>query len=996
MSDNYKNLKKWIAGSEAYVTSQRFGVRESDLPKIPFLDRQFDFYLGLMGRATELLRDTNPSNDEQLTDFKNIAKGLNYFLSSNGEDIDGYKGKYENIFKAIIAFLGEDYTTSILTIKQVNIDELEGDPEKLIVSLLSKKGLGETELGKSFLQYYHDGNGTFWSDVSKIFPENASSLPDINPEEYLFVIFSRALLAKILKCNVRSILSELIPQQSINQYLRGLDSEHFLYLFPSQISALKSGILSKTGVFSLQTPTSSGKTALCELVIYFHKKNFNGKTLFLVPFRALATELKGGMAERLVNMGLKVETMYGGSFKTGDDFSDFALLDLLIITPEKFRALSQFDSSIVDVFDMMICDEGHLLESEGRGLDYELTLTGFKSKKLESRKIVYMSAIIPNIEDVHLWLNGTPETIVRSNYRAAELKFALVVPMYKKLKNNKRKIHGYTMEVNPTKVLPEKYWVYNFLSESDYTYVKESTGRRNTYNLSSNIKSSVAVGLKSLNFGKVAIFTTQKNHLKSLVNEAVEQSRLLQSLPSLEKYTNSEAMLELSHFVIEFIGKDFDLAALCIDGVLYHHGDLPQLLREKIELSVRSGFCSFLVCTSTLAEGVNLPVDTLVLHTVRRFRPPSSMEYLSRRDVKNIVGRAGRAGFSNKGMVISSNTEEFNFLKKIALDDGIEPIKSYFYQTIKYITNYCEVNNLSPEELIRKVDSFEFWKIIDSIDETILSSVDDSGVSIEKVVQLYEQTYAFTNSSDSEKEIIRDFFQLRAKEVDASEVSPQVIKKSGCTPRLFNELGSLINLADIIDLVTVESETMDYFDYFWSVSTMTTQMQFVLNEFCLREKVELNFDTLKKGILYWMQGANYLDVAEVIQLTLDCTLKLFNRVVTYNLNTMFGKISNYLDSALNSEITVEEFQLNYQKIPLYLEVGIKNRYQYILHSLGLRDRIAIHCLYSSVMEAWSQSGTKSSIKSTLILQTFDILFLLDGSINKLSFEALEEWLEDLK
>jgi len=44
-------------------------------------------------------------------------------------------------------------------------------------------------------------------------------------------------------------------------------------------------------------------------------------------------------------------------------------------------------------------------------------------------------------------------------------------------------------------------------------------------------------------------------------------------------------------------------------GVAYHHGSLPSDVRVAIEEAVAGGPLKFLVATTTMTEGVNLPCD---------------------------------------------------------------------------------------------------------------------------------------------------------------------------------------------------------------------------------------------------------------------------------------------------------------------------------------------------------------------------------------------------
>jgi hypothetical protein len=69
----------------------------------------------------------------------------------------------------------------------------------------------------------------------------------------------------------------------------------------------------------------------------------------------------------------------------------------------------------------------------------------------------------------------------------------------------------------------------------------------------------------------------------------------------------------------------------------------------------RSGLIHFVVCTSTLAQGVNLPIRCLIVTGVYQ-----GGDRIPVRDFHNLIGRAGRAGMHTEGSVIFSDTKVFD------------------------------------------------------------------------------------------------------------------------------------------------------------------------------------------------------------------------------------------------------------------------------------------------------------------------------------------------
>lgn len=110
-------------------------------------------------------------------------------------------------------------------------------------------------------------------------------------------------------------------------------------------------------------------------------------------------------------------------------------------------------------------------------------------------------------------------------------------------------------------------------------------------------------------------------------------------------------------------------------GAVLHHGDIPQETREVLEALLRHGDVRLAICTSTLAEGVNLPIRTLVLYSVQRRSKSGQPENLLARDIKNLVGRAGRAGATTKGLVICANADQWHVVEPVARQVPGEHVK---------------------------------------------------------------------------------------------------------------------------------------------------------------------------------------------------------------------------------------------------------------------------------------------------------------------------------
>jgi replicative superfamily II helicase len=101
------------------------------------------------------------------------------------------------------------------------------------------------------------------------------------------------------------------------------------------------------------------------------------------------------------------------------------------------------------------------------------------------------------------------------------------------------------------------------------------------------------------------------------------------------------------------LGPDHTVTRVLAAGVAVHHGQIPEVVREAIKADFRDRRFPVIVATNTLAQGVNLPVRTVIVHSCGRYSTESGvMERIPARDYWNIAGRAGRAKEETEGTII--------------------------------------------------------------------------------------------------------------------------------------------------------------------------------------------------------------------------------------------------------------------------------------------------------------------------------------------------------
>jgi len=149
---------------------------------------------------------------------------------------------------------------------------------------------------------------------------------------------------------------------------------------------------------------------------------------------------------------------------------------------------------------------------------------------------------------------------------------------------------------------------------------------------------------------------------------------------------------ELADFLREHVHRKYRLADLLYKRVGFHYGNIPQIIRAKVEELFRAGSLKFVCCTSTLLQGMNLPAKNIFVENPKKGRGRP----MAPGDFWNLVGRAGRMSIEFEGNVFCVHGKDWdsNPLGSARLD----AIKSAFTRAItERIAELTEVAVTPPE-----------------------------------------------------------------------------------------------------------------------------------------------------------------------------------------------------------------------------------------------------------------------------------------------------------
>lgn len=920
-------LVNMMAEIESWESATEFGIPEELWAGYQVRERADDLYIAVLAAVFDSLRLDDL--EERRNALADLSKTLLVFSRSTASKYLGGVDRNINLLYCAATFYVSDYpATATFLARKIVAEESYVDEERFLSGLLSRNLSDENQMESQLIETFSSPNDDRFDALDARLLQSLRDGLATDPRLFIASKLSLEVLDRFRSFNIWDCLRENAANydfETWQPFLMNSDTFPLWELFPSQMAAIESGILSDVNdVFSMQMPTSSGKTSLCEIIIYNEVKAREKRVLFLVPFRALASEIGAGISKRLRNVGVSVIATHGGNIPTRSEGVSAEEADVLIITPEKYAALVQNHPELATRFDTIICDEGHLIDDGTRGLHYELLLTKLKSTEEVQRKMVFISAILPNVNEIHSWLGGEPDTLAVSEYKPVETDFSFVAPQGS---------NAWQLDFNTIYERPRSYFLRSFLVQNDFRFINPLTGRSKLIaGYKSYTSLACAAALKARRHGPVALFTTMKgqNGVDGLAEKLVSMCELSVNVAQFDS-SPADGLPDLNDYIAFQFGDEYLLTRLLRFGMGFHHGDLPQEIRREMESAIQNAVINLLICTSTLAEGVNLPIRTLVVHTIKRF-DGEALRPIEQRSIKNIVGRVGRAGKETRGRIIFANNDERSVVEDVFNDNRMESAYGALFRLIENLNRAVSRLDIQLSNEIFESQNNSFLAIIDGIDTALIDLIPPE-ILVEDIEQYVEATIENTLAyqyceTDELQERIKEVFSLRAQHLQSEVPRDQwpVLKRSGSSPRFWNLVQSL-ELLDRPEWVSLSEVA----DEDWIEEVVLRLYEIPTLEF------EYEIGLLRSALQGWMDGSTYVEIADACEIEIKDTLKLLGHSVGYQLQDALGKLTQ-LAIAQFSDDNLSEVARNWSSL---LQYGLGDLQQLDLFELGASDRLAV-------------------------------------------------------
>jgi len=389
-------------------------------------------------------------------------------------------------------------------------------------------------------------------------------------------------------------------------------------------------------------PTSSGKTLIGEFAAIRAVADCR-KSVFLLPYRALANEKFEDFASSYGALGVRVVRCTG-------DYSDQAHLilsgryDIALLTYEMFLNLALSNATVLTQLGLVVLDEGQFITDPNRGITVELLLTLLIRARNEgiSPQLLVLSAVIGNVNAFDQWL-GCDKMVTSQR----------PVPL----------VEG----------VLDRAGTYEYMDETGQRQVEQllpqgAIQQRRDKPSSQDVIVPLVRKLVQAK-EKILIFRNMRGPAEGCAEylaKALGLPPVAEALEQLPAHDTSDASRRLRNSLQ--------------GGTAFHNTNLGPEERLIVESFFRKpeGGIFALAATTTLAAGINTPASTVIL-AENNFVGEDEREFTIA-EYKNMIGRAGRLGFNEKGksiLLAENSIERRHLFQKYVLGTP-EPVRSAF------------------------------------------------------------------------------------------------------------------------------------------------------------------------------------------------------------------------------------------------------------------------------------------------------------------------------
>lgn len=571
-----------------------------------------------------------------------------------------------------------------------------------------------------------------------------------------FEAFSLKLIRNTIWYNTRGVNSRI---SRFNKFISEKENQGVFELLYPQKEALGEIFNPAYNAVVVNLPTSSGKTMIAKYRILMALNQFaedGGWVAYVVPTRALVNQIYNELKRDLTPINVRIEKVSGALDLDGFEESlmeqdsiitngtQKGAFDVLVTTYEKLHLMirQEYGTKEDRPLVLAVVDEAHNIEEATRGLNLEFLLSTIKSD-CERANFLLMTPDVSNSNEIATWLGGE---------RGKELHLSLhwwqpnerVIGAL--VKDGSRRDYNFKL-----KTLLTNKGTYQL--EEDILLANSENNDPTYSSLSSKKLFASVLGCKIINIEEPTVILARNP------NDAFDIANNICST-IIQEFEIDEDIELVRRFIEDELGHDFSLSECLRKRIGVHSSALPDEIKILIEDLMSKGKLQAIVATTTIAQGINFPISSVIMSSYQYSSPKGTYE-MPVRDFWNIAGRVGRAGQQSLGWVgiISKNEQELlkisNYVKSAA-----DVLKSQLVDIINTALANPEVN-------------FESWLFRDPRWSGLLQYIshlyvqsENLGTFISSLEQRLIDTFGYNKLNSEQKHYLRSNLRSYAERIN--------------------------------------------------------------------------------------------------------------------------------------------------------------------------------------------------------------------------------------
>lgn len=659
--------------------------------------------------------------------------------------------------------------------------------------------------------------------------------------------------------------------------------------------------IERNSLIGISAPTSAGKSFLILLKAIDLIQKKSGIVVYVVPTLSLVSQVTSDFRKQLDDFELidyTIETTYNNSSASQKS--------IYILTQEKaIAAFSQSENPFGDIR-LLVIDEIQNVEKVATSDD-------------QRSKVLYdlMIELRNNSKIDHIIISG---------------------PRIIKIDDLGTSVFGINSAKKETDASPVLNLTYSISKKSEdyflnvYSDLLEKSQQVNITN-----KDSIQ------GYGKVRYNDSYLNYLSEFLKGfGADESTLIFSptSPTCNKMAshisnslenkNDEFLNELSDFISATVHPLFTMVETIKKGVAYHHGKLPFHVRILIEDGIRKKNIKTIICTTTLLQGVNLPVQNIIIRNPNLFiAKKENSSKLSNYEIANLRGRAGRLlkDFIGRTYILDELSFKESDAKQLELFKNSSKELEVGYGK-KYQAFKEKINNDIANDVGTTIDNQDYSFLTTYVRQTVLRYGLFSQVYLGRVGIVLSDTEMNRIFESLSKLEISRVICSKNRYWDPIDLNNLYQKRNAFQlPTSASEVGLSYKIKALIQTIKVNFPVY-YFKYFGVENSFRkdrSEIDRILQFSILTEK------WLKETTLKEIFSDKYYDSSDKI----DDTISFIQKEITYGLPLLLkplydikepdGMFTRFIELGAYKPITRKMIELS---IPRETAIFLSNKYEF--------------------------------------------------------------------